>query len=625
MPPPITLLSAIRSTPALFFDTPRPGFTFYSAPIADPVALDQSNPKWIQLCAAGSYVYRGTPVDITPELLDRMVSNFRAHPSYDPSARSIFGRPVDEVAAFGAAIKAGVVALNFDHPPHGAPRPGHGWFLDVERRGSQLWGLVWMDPEAHAGMLSARWKWTSIEWATDAVDNRGQEIGPYLSGVALTNDPFITGMVPIQLSRPKDGEPIVWFGGATDALCELRIVLGLPETAGVDAVLTELSKLRTWALDDVAAPIGVDVGGLLARCRRILNLPTLSEPANIFAELSKLLGRVAEEEETKTTMGTETKTPEPSALARHVAPKLSVILRTPVEATDESVMRHFDGGMARYDEAMGHAMALQKMFGTTDAKAIAEKLSALLSLSDQVTALLGEVQAEHIAEEKAEGELAAADAMQVMQAQRLDPRTAAGTLQAYTAQRLGFSAPVVFPTAEQVKADPALFGKTLAAVRKRREERTGAKTAFFKAHGIETIIPVPQGLQHLYGPALFTGGGALFGAGNAGAPPPQGPQHGQAPTGHPGYGGPSYFGAPLQHGQGAPPPPPAAWSWARVAQLPPSQRGDNPAQRVFEEVVRVEFGGNAAGAKYDQAWSRANVILQQITRNEGPAPASFGN
>lgn len=605
----------------LTFDAARSPLLFYAAPIAPAAHVDASNPKWIQLCAVGSYVYRGTPVEITAATFDAMIANFRAHPAYKPEARTLFGADVNEAQKLGVAVTSGVVALNFDHPPQGAPRPGHGWFLELERRGGELWGLVWMDPDAHTGMLAMKWKWTSIEWSGAAVDNKGAEIGPYLSGVALTNDPFVQGMTPIQMARPKEPGPVVWFGGvATDMLCELRGLFGLPETADVGAVIGEIAKLRVWAMGEAPAPIGVDVPALVGRARCLLNLPTLADPANIFAELSKLLGRVAEEQETQEPtmpLPNDPKNPtstEPGALARALAPALSAILRSPVEPTDEGVTRHFNGAMARYDEAVGHVMALQKMFQTTDPKALNEKMAALMGLSDQVSALLGEVQAEHAAEEKAEGEMAQADAMQVMQAQRLDPKTAHGTLVAYTAQRQGYAPPLTFPTAEQVKADPALFAKVLADVRARRAARRDNKAAFFKAHGIEAIIPVPAHLQALYGQNYFAGPGAAFNPGNVGPLPPQG----GAPP-------PPYQGAQFGGHHGAPPPAPNGWSWARVGALPMSTRGDNPAQRVFEEVARSEFNSDVNGARYDQAWARANSILANITKNEGPAPVSFGN
>lgn len=604
------------------FDSPRPGSSFYAAPIADATRLDVSNPKWVQLCAAGQYVYRGTPVEISPATLDAMVSNFRRHPSYDAGARTLFGKPVDEAAKLGAAITSGVIALNFDHPPVGTPRPGHGWFLELERRGAALWGLVWMDPEAFEGMASARWKWTSIEWSAAAKNNQGADIGPYLSGVALTNDPFVQGMVPIQMSRTA--APVVWFGSATSALHEIRDALALPETADMGAVLGELSKLRTWTTGGVTPPLGVDVAHLMGRLRRILNLPTLSEPASIFGELEKLLGQVADEQETQenTMADDKNQPPTPSVLARTIAPRLSAILRTAVEPTDGEVLRHFDGAMGRYDEAMGHVNALAKTFGTTDAKAIAEKLASLMALGEQMTALLGEVAAEHVAEEKAEGEMAAADVAQVMSAQRLDPQRAPGTFQAYTAQRLGFAAPIVAPTPAEVATEPAKLVRFFAEVRKRGEVRRDARKSFFTAHGIDTIVPVPQHLQHLYGgTTLFAGGGAVFSAGNVGNPQPH-------PQGHPQPGmsfggsqpGPAqgYPGAPLQHpnAQTAP----QSWSWSRVGSLPPSQHGDNAPQRIFEEVARAEFGGNVQGPRYDQCWARANAIHQNLLRSEGAPP-----
>ena len=311
----------------LFFDASTQATRlFYAAPIAPASKVDTSNPKWVQLCTAGRYVYRGKPVEITPATFDAMIANFRAHPAFSAGARSLFGKPLDEATKLGAAITSGVVALNFDHPPPGGPRPGHGWFLDVERRDEQLWGLCWFDQEAYAGMLSARWKWTSIEWSGDMENNQGQSIGPYLSGVALTNDPFIQGMTPIQMSRvagdmARNGGPVVlMFGPATDVLCELRTLFALPETSSIGEIIGEVAKLRAWALGELPRPIGVDVDGLVSDLRSCLNLPTLAEPASIFGELDKLLARLSAEQpdeqpDEEETMGNETKPTDQNAAA----------------------------------------------------------------------------------------------------------------------------------------------------------------------------------------------------------------------------------------------------------------------------------------------------------------------
>lgn len=621
--------------------------SYYQALLSADVRADTSNPKWIQLCTAGSYVYRGEPVDITPATFDQIVANFRAHPSFDPAGRSLFGKPASEVAPLVMGGKFGVIALNFDHPPMGQPRPGHGWFLDVERRDGTLWGLCFFDEEAYRGMISGTWKWTSIEWSDDTTSPHGQQIGAYLSGVALTNDPFIQGMVPIQLGRRHHAapgitptsptleellavlapaerayiealpteqietdeqakkileaartkraaartEPVVMFGPATDVLCELRGLLALPETAEIGAVIGELAKLRAWALGEISPPLGVDVAELVADLRALLNLPTLTDPASIFGELDKLLARLAAE--TPEEPMADPTLPQISQLARRLASRLSAKLGTPVGEDEPALDKAFDAMSSKYDEAMNAKAGLEKVFGTADPKVIAKKLADLSAMSEQMTALLGEVAAEHEAEETAEGQMAAADVATVMQAQRLDPKTATGTVKAYTMQRLGNPATLTLPTAEQIAADPASAGKYLAAVRVRREARSKAREDFLQEHGILDLARVQEALPaHLRGafaPALFGGQGAPFG-----------------PTSQPFT--PGQQGAPMQFGNGGNGTPGGnVWTFERVQQLPP---GNNDAERIFAEVVRTEFDGKAApgSRNYDLAWARAGQI-----------------
>jgi hypothetical protein len=382
------------------------------------------------------------------------------------------------------------------------------------------------------------------------VSPKGEKIGAYLSGVALTNDPFIQGMTPIQMSRPgiaptsptledllamldeRDRAyvaalppeqvatdpraqraldaarakvatmtrgPVVFFGPAFDILRDLRNIFSLPETADVGAVIGELAKLRTWALGDIAPPLGVDVGDLLQRIRFLLNLPTLSDPATIFAELDKLLARLAAETP-EDPMPDPIKIPDTSgpALARVLASlsaKLSAKLGRAVPDDEQAVTVAFDAMAGRYDEAMGHVNALKATFGTDDAKAIAEKLAALMQLGDQMVALLGEVAAEHEAEEKAEGEMAAADVAQVMAAQRLDPNVAKGTARALTLARLGSVPTITKPTDPKDLKGALAF---LAAVRTRRASRGAAREAFLTEHGLADFERVKAALpMHL--------------------------------------------------------------------------------------------------------------------------------
>lgn len=599
----------------LFFEAPRSPRLFYASTVPEAVRVDPANPKWVQICTAGSYVYRGEPVTIGDDTFDQMIANVHAHPAYKADARSLLGRPIAEVAPLVTAGVYGVVALNFDHPPVGGPRPGCGWILDAERRPgegggpSTLWALTFFDADAYSAMLAGKWRWTSIEWTAFTPDPKtGKDLGAYLSGCALTNDPFIQGMTPIQMGREQGA--VIAFGAATDVLCELRYIFALPETADVGAVIAEVAKLRAWAIGEMSPPLGVDVGALVGRIRRLLNLPTLSDPAIIFVELNKLLARLAAETPEEIPMGNDSKTPENGGaalgLARLFATMLSAKLGTAIGDDEASLRRAFDAMGNRYDEATSHLQALQKIFGTTDPKEISEKLASMQALSDQMTQLLGEVKAEHDAEEAAEGQMAASDVAQVMQAQRLDPATAPGTVRAYTAQRLGFAQPLVVPTAAQVAKDPSLFVKFFADARKHRELRRSSRAAFFEAHGITDLARVQAALpSHLRGalaPALFGNGGVFA--------PGTGPQPGQGAPNQ-GQGQPMQFG----NNSGAAS---NAWTMARVQALPP---GPNDAQRIFDEVVRTEHGGKVTPGSqaYTAAWSRVNAILSDISRQQQQA------
>lgn len=439
--------------PNLQFDTARL-LWFYASELPEAVRIDAANPKWIQLCTAGSYVYRGRPVEVTTAKLDQMVANFRAHPAYHADARMLLGRPTEEVAA--AVLGGyGVIALNFDHQP--APRPGHGWFLDLERRGADLWGLCWFDADAHAGMAGGKWKWTSIEW-DEQPDNKGRDRGAYLSGVALTNDPFITGMRPIQMNQSEARS----LGG---------VLLAVPERASIPDDHGTAQEIQPMTTN--AAPIPAPV-----------SLFHRHAAARLFARLAK----------------------DDPALP-------------PIAPEDEAALtKAFDAYGSRYDQAMAAVETLQSVFGTKDPGQIAEKLASFVALKEQMATLLPEVAAAQTSEEAIETDMAAQDVEAVMSAQRLDPAKHPGTKIAYLAQRLGASKAPVIPTAEDVAKSPAKLTAFFSAVRARREQRPGLRKAFFEAHGIEGVVNVPPNMQHLYGRMLFAGNGAIFGIENAGAP-----------------------------------------------------------------------------------------------------------
>lgn len=587
--------------PERHFRAASPLRTHFRNPLAADVAADPSNPKWVQLCATGKYVYRGQPIDIAPATFDEMVSNFRAHPAYDATARTFAGKPTAEVAPLVQAGKLGVIALNFDHPPQGAPRPGHGWFLDVERRGEQLWGLCFLDPEAHAGMLAAAWKWTSIEWADNAKNNAGETIGAYLSGVALTNDPFIQGMTPIQM-----GGAVAWFGPATDVLCELRCVLNLGETSDLGAVIGELAKLKTWALAEMAPPMGVDVAGLVARIRALLNLPTLCDAASIFQELDKLLSRLAAESPEEPMALPDSNTPQISQLARRLASRFKV-----VETDEPAIVLATEAHFQRGDEAMQHLTALQDALGAKDPKDLAGKIAALSEIAsrskenaDALAALVPELEAAEAGEEAAEGEAVTADVAAVMQSKGMDPAAPEnmGMSRALRLARIGGDPNFFRFSGLDAKGQPKKVPRAQL-----REKRATARAEFLREHGISLASGTPPAARPQQLVNYFAGPGAQHGPG-------VGQTALGAATGYMGFA----------NGPAAPPPPPpaGAMTWETIAALPPVTNGDNPGARLVAHFARTELNGKIPDESTRTAlWKRATAVVMALP----PMPPAVHN
>lgn len=580
--------------------------------IPEAARLDPSNPKWIQICEVGSYVYRGRPAPVTPEIIDEMVMNLRADPAYNPAARSLAGKPPGDVDV-AMAVRFGVIALNFDHPSPDGPRPGRGWILDAERRDTGFWALTWFGtvasesdkaaaiPSAYEGMLNGTWKSTSIEWGAKAEDNLGRPIGAYLSGVALTNIPFVTGMTPIQMSRDVGPRR---FGAASDVLDGLKDYFELGDDEGLPEVLARIARLKGYALDGVPAPLGVDVGACLEAFRVLLNLPTLADPASIFGELAKLLGALAAEQPSETSMPPETPALPPAQLAREPAVLLSwlrpeiakLAQRDPSLAIpeDEPTARHVIGMLFKRigDVADAHK-AFTDAAGTTDPKALVELMKKLAELQD----LVPELQAHEAAEDQGEASAIDGDVAMAAGAEGKDP--VAPENAAY----------MRYLKYERIGGEKAMgtnfFSRSFDAAGKpikvkfadRHKQRAETRAAFLAAHGI-THGARPAAPQRIDFENAFAGPGARFAASNGEQPDYRG------------------FARP----GGEPPPPPAAsMTWQKIAALPPSTM-DNPGMRLFDALARERYQGKIPN---EQARTALHVEAGKILMQLGPAPADL--
>ncbi|HEX2876214.1 MAG TPA: phage protease [Polyangiaceae bacterium] len=160
-------------------------------------------PVWVHVATAGTYKgYAGGDMPFTFDLpvFKQIVANVRRHPSFRLGSNGVGNKDV--------------IAWDFHHASEmpaasvgtlGAP--AQGWIQDAEVRigadgRAELWVLTrWLEP-ARSYIKEGRYQWASVSVLFDAVDAiTGVRVGPTLTSVAITNQPFIEGMQPLAASR----------------------------------------------------------------------------------------------------------------------------------------------------------------------------------------------------------------------------------------------------------------------------------------------------------------------------------------------------------------------------------------------------------------------------------------
>lgn len=293
-----------------------------------PVRLDAAPPpapgaatppaRWVQVAYSGKFRgHANGEFEFTAETFAKLIQNFRAHPSYRA------GAPM----ADPAMIEAGsydVVHWDFSHASEQNPTEGElpvvgapatGWVLELDARPgpggeTQLWAYTRFLEPLRSYVREGRYKWASVTVYFNAVDPvSGAEIGPYMSSIAATNDPFLQGMVPLVAKRGGAVRAEHYYdpynppSTPEELLCELRELFELSPTAELGEVLAELAKLKAWATGGAAPPIGVEVGELVGQLRRLFNLPTLATADEVFAAADGLLSALAESSAAKAASG----------------------------------------------------------------------------------------------------------------------------------------------------------------------------------------------------------------------------------------------------------------------------------------------------------------------------------
>lgn len=148
-----------------------------------PLVSDNSARAWVEFAYAGEWKgYHGGAFTFDKSKFNSMIRNFNA--------------------------QANPLPLTYEHPEpgNGQPVPAAGWIHALELRGDSLWGYCEFTPRAADMIKNGEYRFCSVVVSDESIDRvSGEEAGPTLFEVGLTNSPFLDDQIPIRLSA-KSGE-----------------------------------------------------------------------------------------------------------------------------------------------------------------------------------------------------------------------------------------------------------------------------------------------------------------------------------------------------------------------------------------------------------------------------------
>jgi hypothetical protein len=152
----------------------------------------------IELLRVGSFnqVGAGGKFDVTEAVLDQMVANFAAD-----QARGVGSEPSSQLPRRSGHA----VFVTVGHPENLDGATAAGWIESVWRLGGRLFGRILLNATTVTAIRADELRYFSPEFALRAFDEAGKMVGPKLLSGAITNFPFLKGMMPFQLAAVLDG------------------------------------------------------------------------------------------------------------------------------------------------------------------------------------------------------------------------------------------------------------------------------------------------------------------------------------------------------------------------------------------------------------------------------------
>lgn len=180
---------------------------------------------WIHCAITGTWEgHPSGPFTFDRNVFNRIVANFKAQKEPAP--------------------------LTYEHPNYdgnGQPIPAAGWIHALEVRSSGLWAQVELTERAAEMVRKGEYRFCSVVVAFDSTDRvTGEEIGPELYEIGLTNQPFISGLQPIHLSRHGAGMRRLSMDPKA-ALEAVAKALGLEDGASRDDLVKALDAVAALA------------------------------------------------------------------------------------------------------------------------------------------------------------------------------------------------------------------------------------------------------------------------------------------------------------------------------------------------------------------------------------------
>jgi hypothetical protein len=239
-------------------------------PIDPKDALDGDKRVWIQIGRTGSWLgHPQGPFRLDSQIFATIIHNFETQGDHRV--------PVDFEHASELPPNSGTI------PVVGAP--AQGWVHALKTDGSNLYALVEWGDLARQYIEQGKYRGVSpaIRWKCKDREN-GSPIGPCLTSVALTNQPFIDGMMPLAasdrvlLSEVDDMATVAGCHSArclsaVEALPRIKAALRLSELATSGDVAEHLDRLEEHLVnaDDDMQHEGLNLRDFLHPLRDVAN------------------------------------------------------------------------------------------------------------------------------------------------------------------------------------------------------------------------------------------------------------------------------------------------------------------------------------------------------------------